>query len=264
MKLTKTILGLTSVAALTAGATAATAILGFGAQAYANTPSFTLTCPDIPVAGTVPFTATLVGTATPSIASKGSTVSLNGLTLDVTVPKNLVELGVQFKLKTLPLSFVIPVTTTSGSPSTIDETFSGNLAIPATPAPVSISLPASPSTATATATTPGTLAFSVPTTGVQFTVENTIKSSCTVPQAETIASTTVTSPSPTTPPSSSSTPPSSSSTPSPTRLVTGPPQAPGSSPLLPIGVGVASLGVTTLIALEVKRVKAKADAGSNS
>ncbi|WP_298347540.1 hypothetical protein [Ferrimicrobium sp.] len=257
MKLTKTILGLTGVAALTAGATAATAILGFGAQAYANTPSFTLTCPDIPVAGTVPFTATLVGTATPSIASKGSTISLNGLTLDVTVPKNLVELGVQFKLKTLPLSFVIPVTTTNGSPSTIDETFSGDLAIPATPAPVSISLPASPSTATTTATTPGTLAFSVPTTGVQFTVENTIKSSCTVPQAETIASTTVTSP-------SSTTPPSSSSTPSPTRLVTGPPQAPGSSPLLPIGVGVASLGVTTLIALEVKRVKAKADAGSNS
>ncbi len=264
MRRTKSTLGLAGVSAMVAGAAGMVAVAGFGAQAYANTSSFTLTCPDIPVAGTVPFTATLDGSATPSSVTTGSSVSLSGLTLNVTVPTNLVELGVQFKLKTLPLSFVIPVTTTGGSPTTIDETFAGNLTIPTTPAPVSISLPASPTSANATASSVGTLAFSVPTTGVQFTVENTIKSSCTVPQAETIASSTVTAPVTTTPPTSTSTPPSTSSAPAPARLVTGPPQAPGGSPLLPIGLGVASLGVAGMVVLQAKRVMGRASARSDA
>jgi hypothetical protein len=67
----------------------------------------------------------------------------------------------------------------------------------------------------------------------------------------------VSAPTTTTPPSSSTPPSSTSSSPAPARLVTGPSQAPGSSPLLPIGIGVASVGVAGAIALGTKRLLAR-------
>ncbi len=245
MKLHKAI-GFTGAAMLAVGAGGILSLAGSSAEAYANTPSFTLSCPGIPVAKTVNFGAVLDG-ASPSTVATGSPVTLGHLALNLTVPSNLVALGQEFKIGSLPLSFMVPIEVTDGSPTTVDETFTGSVTIPSTKgSSASAQLSATPASASVTASTLGSLSFSVPTTGVEFTVEGTIKSSCTVTSAETISSTTVTAPTPTAP--------TPTTAPAPTQLVTGPPQAPGGSPLLPIGIGIASLGAAGLVAIPAKRV----------
>jgi hypothetical protein len=159
------------VVSLLAGLLGMAGMAAISGTAFADTPTYNVTCTGVPVLGTLTLPATTDGTATPNPAPAGGTVTLEGLKVVLSVPASLVGAAIALGDggKSIAVSAQSSISVTNGTPTSISETFSGSATIPSTKEAITVDLSPSTPNPTVTAGSSGTVSFST-TADVSTTV----------------------------------------------------------------------------------------------